>query len=219
MIARSVALIAVIVAVVPEARAQVGGASEVPRIFSIQPRPYRLGHEFQLGLGVLPMDAFYVGGVLGASYTYHFSDFWAWEIANAGYSLNFDTSLREELRQDYNLEPVRGGGDRIHLYATSSVVVKPLFGKLALFNSDVVHSETYFTAGGGLLLKGDVPLFTVVFGLGLRFWSSDVVSLRFDVKDYLMFAGYVPANTMMFMLSASLNVFDPSAADSEADGK
>jgi outer membrane beta-barrel protein len=213
---RRLGLVTLLTLVVPlSASAQVTPNAEAARIFSIQPRPYRLGHEFQLGLGVLPMDAFYVGTVIGASYTYHFSDFWAWEIANAGYSINFDTSLRDNLRKDYNLEPVRGGGDRIHLYGVSSLVAKPLFGKLALFNQAVVHSETFFSAGGGLLLKGDIPLFTVALGLGLRFWSSDVLSLRFDVRDFLMFARVVPANTVMFMLSASLNVFEPEVAPAE----
>ncbi len=183
------------------------------RVFSIQPRPYRLGHEFQLGLGVLPMDAFYVGAVPTASYTYHFSDFWAWEIGSLGYSKNFDTSLRDDLREQYNLEPVRGGGDRIHLVATSSLVVKPLFGKLALFNRDIVHSETFFSLGGGMVLKGEVPLFSMALGVGLRFWSSEVLSLRFDVRDYLLFSTLIPQNTMMFMLSASLNVFDESMGE------
>lgn len=176
-----------------------------PRIFSIEPRPYRLGHEFQLGLGVLPLDAFYVGAVLAGSYTYHFSDFWAWELAGAGYSYNFDTPLRGRLYDDYRLEPVRGGGTRIHLFGTTALVAKPLFGKIALFNEDVIAGETFFTFGGGPLLKGPDWLFSALVGIGFRFWSSERLSVRFDVRDYLPFAGRVPHNTLFVMLSAAFN--------------
>src|SRR6476659_8576786 len=73
---------------VARAEAQPDIETDAPRVFSIQQRPYRLGHEFSLGLGVLPLDAFYKGMVIGAGYTYHFSDFWAWEMVNLNYSLN-----------------------------------------------------------------------------------------------------------------------------------
>ena len=90
-----------------------GNVGEGPRIFSIQPRPYRLGHEFQLGLGVLPLDAFYVGVMPTGSYTFHFSDFWAWEIISLGYSMNFETSLQDDLYEDYGVHPVDEGGARL----------------------------------------------------------------------------------------------------------
>ncbi len=189
---------------------------EAPRVFSIQERPYRLGHEFQLGLGVLPMNAFYVGTVASASYTYHFTDFWAWEIAGAGYSFNIDTSLEGELREDYDVAPVGGGGERIHLLATTSLVAKPLFGKLAIFNSDIVHSETFFTSGIGLGLKGKYPRPAAVLGLGLRFWSTDVLSWRFDVRDYLVFSGLSPENVLLLLVSASFNVFEAEAPNAAA---
>src|SRR5690606_9508691 len=106
-------VLASMLAVPGYAAAEYDFEDDAPRIFSIQKRPYRLAHEFQLGAGILPMDAFYLGLVLHAGYTYHFPDFWAWEIAGGGYSLNRDTSLRENLMESYGVQPVRGGGDRI----------------------------------------------------------------------------------------------------------
>ncbi|MEZ4273261.1 MAG: hypothetical protein R3C68_18035 [Myxococcota bacterium] len=147
-------LLGVSVVWAPAAHAQLEFETTRPRVFSIQERPYHLGHEFSLGLGVLPLDAFYVGAVLGGSYTYHFTDFWAWELINLNFSKNFDTALEGELLNDFNALPVQGGGDRITVFGTSNLIIKPLFGKLAIFNSDVVYSETFFALGGGLCAWG-----------------------------------------------------------------
>ena len=204
------------------AHAQLEFAGDAPRVFSIQERPYRLGHEFQLGLGVLPMDAFYVGAVIGASYTYHFSDFWGWEIAGAGYSLNFDTGLKNQLRSDYLIEPVGGGGERVRLFGSTGVVVKPLFGKLTLFNQTIVHAETFFTAGLGSVLKRPQAgegannggyRFAVNLGMGFRFWTTRAVSWRLDIRDYFVFEQALPENMLFVMLSASLNYFNPTEHD------
>jgi outer membrane beta-barrel protein len=190
------------------AHAQLEFGAEKPRIFSIQRRPYRLGHEFTLGIGVLPLDAFYVGAVANASYTYHFSDFWSWEIAGGGYSLNFGTGLRSRLFDEFGVEPVRGGGERIKVFANTSMVIKPLFGKLAIFNMDIVYSETYFVAGIGPLLKGEFWRPAANLGVGLRFWSGKALSWRLDIRDYLIFSALIPENSLFFMVSASFNYYN-----------
>jgi outer membrane beta-barrel protein len=195
------------------AQAEAELEADSPRVFSIQPRPYRLGHEFQLGLGVLPLDAFYVGMLLNGSYTYHFSDFWAWEMASIGYSLNLDTGLTEELFEDYGALPEQDGGDKISLVGTTSLVVKPLFGKLAVFNSNKVYAETFFNIGLGPMRTAvgsrGTFFFTGLLGVGLRFWWTQQFSIRFDFRDYLVFKQAVPENAMMFMFSAAFNYFTP----------
>ena len=186
--------------------------TDAPRVFSIQPRPYRLGHEFALGLGVLPLDAFYKGAVIGASYTYHFSDFWAWEMANLNYSLNIDTGLEDELLDRYGVRPVDAAGGRVTLIGTTSLIVKPLFGKFSAFNLSKVFAETYFTAGGGpirLEREGRGTFyFTGQIGVGIRFWVAKAFSLRFDVRDYLIFNDALPTNQLMFMIGASFNYWN-----------
>ena len=109
-----------------------------------------------------------------------------------------------------------GGGERIHLFGTTSLVAKPLFGKLAMFNETVVHSETFFTLGAGPLLKGEFWRFAAQLGMGLRFWSSEALSVRFDLRDYLIFTSAVPENAVFLMLSAAFNVFDKAAQEVDA---
>lgn len=210
---------AMLVCAMPQtASAQLEFGGDRPRIFSIQPRPYRLGHEFTLGMGVLPIDAFYVGAVAGASYTYHFSDFWAWEIAHGNYSLNFGSGLRRRLLDEFGVVPERGGGERIKVFATTGLVVKPLFGKLAIFNSDIIFSETFFTFGVGPMLKGVGGTNSwrpaVGLGGGMRFWTSSALSWRLDIREYLIFSTLVPESALFIALSASFNYF----TDTEREG-
>lgn len=194
---------------VAHAEAQPDIESDAPRVFSIQPRPYRLGHEFSLGLGVLPLDAFYKGAVIGASYTYHFSDFWAWEMASINYSLNVDTGLEGELLDTYNVRPTDVGSGKVTLIGTTNLIVKPLFGKLSLFNTTTLFAETYFNIGMGpvrLEREGRGTFYYAAdLGMGIRFWVVRAFSLKFDIRDYLIFNDTVPQNALMFMLSASFN--------------
>lgn len=202
------------------ARAELELDIEQPRVFSVQDRPYRLGHEFSLGLSVLPTDAFYIGSVISGSYTYHFSDFWAWEMISGNFSLNSDTGLEAELLEEFGVEPVRGGGDRIQLYATSGLVVKPLFGKIALFNSTTLYAESSFVVGGGpirLTLNDEGTFyFAGLIGGSIRFWTSDAFSIRLDVRDYLIFAELLPRHALSLGVAASFNFFTPELPPSVA---
>jgi len=193
---------------VPSARAQSDELEDAPRVFSIQPRPYRLGHEFQLGIGVLPLDAYYVGVVAFAGYTYHFSDFWGWEIAGAGYSANFSTGLKSQLSAKYGLTPVGDSAAQIKVMTATSLIIKPLFGKLAVFNSNTLYAETFFSLGLGWTNKGDSNYPAGALGIGLRFWLRQTVSIRLDVRDYLVFVKAAPDHVLLFMLSAALNYYD-----------
>ncbi|MEO1171471.1 MAG: outer membrane beta-barrel domain-containing protein [Myxococcota bacterium] len=196
------------------ARAELELDIDEPRVFSIQERPYRLGHEFTLGVGLLPLDAFYIGTVASGSYTYHFSDFWAWEMIHANFSLNTGTGLEEELLEDFGVQPVRGGGDRIRVFATSALVIKPFFGKIALFNDQMIYAESEFMFGGGpmeLALEDDGTFyFAGLIGGAVRFWTNDVFSVRFEIRDYLIFREWVPDNALMLGVTASFNFFTPT---------
>jgi outer membrane beta-barrel protein len=201
------------------AQAQLEFGADRPRVFSIQRRPYRLGHEFQLGLGVLPLDAFYVGMVASGSYTYHFSDFWAWEIAGGSYSLNFDTGLRDNLLGNFGVEPVEEGGQRIKAWASTSAVAKPLFGKLSVFNLDIVYAETFFIIGIGPHLKGDYWRPAANLGVGMRFWSSPGLSWRVDIREYLIVdtTEWTVEGSLFLMLSASFNYFNAEEQEEDTE--
>ena len=53
--------------------------------YVVQERLFRLGLELNAGVGLLPLNAFDKGFMVEGSVSYHFSNLWAWEIAQGGY--------------------------------------------------------------------------------------------------------------------------------------
>ncbi len=62
----------------------------------------------------------------------------------------------------------------------------PIYGKLSLFDAEIVHFDIYATAGMGVAMVGEgrrPPLATL--GVGQRFMLGDFLALRFEVRDHL----------------------------------
>ncbi len=163
--------------------AAAGQFDEGGTLYAIQNRRHVMGHEFTLGIGTLPMDAFYKGLTGTFQYTYHFNDAWAWEIVSFSYSKNIWTSLREDLEQNWKVRAV--DIPEMNYFGDSNLVWKPLYGKLAYLNRSLIYGELFFTAGPavakyttpGAYIGGDA-------GFGLRVHLSSHFSTRFDLRYY-----------------------------------
>ncbi|MCP3105573.1 outer membrane beta-barrel domain-containing protein [Myxococcus sp. K15C18031901] len=161
-------------------------------VSAIQERQYRMHHELLLGVGVLPADAYYKGFIGTVGYTYHFSDTFAWQVGRGSYSYNVNTSLRTQLERDFEVSPTDTAfQDEIQWMVGSDLIWSPLYGKLAVLNSSVLHFEA-FLLGGGTVVKterqdGFRP--AVNLGLGVRLFSGKTVSFRLDVTNNVVFAG------------------------------
>ena len=165
------------------AAAEEGGVA-----YAIQPRKFLLSHEFSFNVGVLPMDAFYKGVALGAAYTYHFGEAVAWEVAQFTYSVNVDTPLLGRLRNEFAVEPIPE--PRLRYLGTTSLVLKPFFGKMAFSNRTILHLELFFVVGGGIAKPSSPAIHpTIDIGAGLRFFGWKHVSFRLDVRDYMAIDG------------------------------
>ena len=141
------------------------------------------------------------------SYTLHFSDVIAWEIARFGYALDFDTNLKTQLlnlgtqQTAFSREPhapsppVRSSGAR------------PYF-KAALSNRSVAHGEFYFLVGGGAfdLKSGSSSTVqpAVDAGLGVRFFLTQVISLRFEGRENLLISSS-PTSVVDLTFGVSFN--------------
>ena len=210
-LARRLALVLLLWCALPAtAYAQLQFAGDTPRIYSIEPRSHLFRHEIILGVGVLPLDAFYVGTAATAGYTYHFTDVWAWEVLRGFYSYNVDTSLRSLLAAQG--EEPQNSDRRILSIVSSNAVFRPMFGKLALFNSAVVHAETYFVAGIGVAISNQDTGVAPNLGVGLNFWASHAFAIRLDVGDHLVISNGGLASVLQVLLSASFN-FNIAKAD------
>jgi outer membrane beta-barrel protein len=169
-------------------------SEESAPVFAVQNRQFNLRNELHVGVGVLPINAFTKGLTVGGGYTFHFSSMWAWEIAQFQYAFGLNTSLRQEL-----LEIVPNGQNGvqptklewIRYFGSSSLLLKPAYGKFSLGNKYVVHVEGYLALGPavGAFAPRDYMVFGFTGGGGLRFFLSEHWSVRVDLRDVTLFNG------------------------------
>ena len=125
-----------------------------PRAEVVQDRRFGQSHEIAGWFGVLPMDAFTKGVTLTAGYTWHPTSLWGWEVAQVTGSFGIDTRLADELAalpQPVGPTPF----ETVQLYGTSNVVFKPIYGKLAVMNRQVVWCEVFLVSKAWVLSLGE----------------------------------------------------------------
>lgn len=183
---------------------------EAASLDDLQNRKYVLLHEISLLGGGLPVDPYYKGitGTLG--YTLHFSDALAWEVVQFTYSFNVDTKLKKNLvNTSLALGNVPPEFPEIEWIAASHLVLKPLYGKQALFNTEVMHLEVYLQAGPAFLRRGQAAeslAFGFDAGFGIRVWATKWISIRADVMELVYFLEAKPEQTLRLHLGAAFNL-------------
>ena len=185
------------------ALAQVGEGDEGLSTLAVQNRQHMMIHEFGVAIGTLPIDAFTKGLTFTGAYTVHFNDLIAWEIGQFTWSYQVDTALREEL-EDYDVEPTQF--ETVRLFATSSVLLKPLYGKLAVMNRALVYAEVFLVAGGGWGRLSITDRAVVDVGAGMRIYAGKFASLRLDVRDYMFISGDDVQSELWIGLSVCLGL-------------
>lgn len=153
------------------------------QVVAVQPRDYRMVHEFTASVGVLPMNAFYTGLSVGGAYTLHFNDLIGWEALSFHYSGNIDTGLEGELSDRWRVSPE--GEPRLEYLAGTALVFTPLIGKLSVGNSSIVQMAGYINIGGGLARFDDGFRPQGSIGPGLRLFFNQVVSTRLDIRNVI----------------------------------
>lgn len=168
------------------------GQREQGQLEVLQNRKYNLLNELILKVGGLPADPYNKGITATGGYAIHFSNFVAWEVGNFTYSFNIDSGLKQKLERVVALYGLgRPELPEINWFVTSNLVLKPVYGKQAIFNRKVIHVEAYIF-GGPAIVNRSTP--SVEFsvggnaGAGLRFWMSEHTSLRVDIQELLFYA-------------------------------
>jgi len=170
------------VALVPTlALAQLQQLENPGTVSAVQARPYRMQHEFDLSVGVLPLDAFYKGLFAQVGYTYHWTDTFAWQVGRGAYSYAARTGLREQLERVYNVLPTTV--DEVQFFIGSDLMWTPLYGKMAVLNRTVWHGEGYLLVGGTLFRFTNTFRPAVNLGGGVRLFVSRYASFRLEFTD------------------------------------
>ncbi len=180
------------VCVVGKTYCQPAEAGEESRenVFSIQNRLFHKDHEIALLFGYIANDDFYHPYPVGLSYTYHWNEYFAWEVARAQYLVNQDKDLKTDLETKYGLTPSEFDEPTFMLH--SHLVIKPFYGKNSVFNRSILNHESYFVIGGGVVNyerkyswgKADtetVP--SISFGYGTKYFISKGLAINFEIRD------------------------------------
>jgi outer membrane beta-barrel protein len=160
-----------------------------------------LGGELNVAAGFLPINAFNKGMTIGGSFTYHFSNAWAWEVINGTYVYKqMDTGLKTELLENFDVQPTKIAA--IDLMLSSSLVLKPFYGKLAVFNRRVIHAEVSVPVGLTLGRYTNPQSYLPGPNLGVifRVFMGPHTSLRIDVRDNILFHHWAYRNELLVSL-------------------
>jgi len=185
---------------------------EVDKLPAVQNRLYRNEHEFNLGVGVLPVDPYAKGINFHAGYAWHINDTWAVD-AHFNYLINLPTSLRDKLEGNFGIPTSRFA--EVQWYVDAGTMFKPIYGKLSFLNKALVYGEFYFTLAaivaqmdGGAKTE-EFPqgkekrlAFGAAPGFGIRGFVHPRMSLRLDFRWMLLYSageGHFPlALTLTF---------------------
>ncbi|MEH6347151.1 MAG: outer membrane beta-barrel domain-containing protein [Bermanella sp.] len=174
--------------------AQAKNAFDKETVTVVQERIYDRTHEIGFNLGYVPDDDFYEEYPLSLSYTYHFNKNIAWEVGRFQYFLTRKKDLKDTL-SGYDLAAV--SFDKPLYMLHTSFVLKPTYGKDAVWDSSIVNHEGFFSFGAGIAqYQREYPVDTetstetvlsVTLGAGRRYFVSKKIALITEIKTYTQF--------------------------------
>ena len=163
-------------------------------VYAIQDRVFHRYHEIGLSLGYIPDDDFYEVYPVGASYTYNFDDYLGWEVFRAEWMLSQEKDLKGELESGFGATPSEFSEPKYMFH--SSLILKPFYGKAAVWNQNIVNHESYFILGGGMINyerqysygePGNENALSINLGFGTRYFLSKGLCLNFEIRDLIRF--------------------------------
>lgn len=163
-------------------------------------------------VGYLPSDAFNKGIVFGLGFTTFFNDVIGWEVFNAQYVMNIETSLKQELVENFADEIAQVGFedrlDPIQYYVTSNLIFTPMYTKNLIFNNTTILNDLTFVLGGGVVgftSTGIKPMLDT--GFYFRFYLSEAASVKADLRaNFFKDEGLGIGSFMSMILSFSYQI-------------
>jgi outer membrane beta-barrel protein len=162
-------------------------------------------------------DAYYQHLAAAGSLIFYPHDAFGIGIGGEWLYANVKSDSVDAVRQ--NLTSVPAVFEHPTMFAHIDAYWVPIYGKLSLFDSQIIHFDVYATAGMGVAVAGErrPPLATL--GIGQRFVLNDFMALRFEVRDYLFvdsqLVDNVPRSDIQsyVMFLAGVSIFLPPSFD------
>jgi outer membrane beta-barrel protein len=159
-------------------------------------------------VGVSVRDAFFTKVLLGAAFTYHFSDAFAASL-RGGYTASLISGSAQicnppnadngqppgcrpptmaELTQRADGTPANKAYGLMTFVATVDLQWSPLYGKISLFAEKVLNFNMYGLIGPAVLMYGPGTGTVTVggnVGVGLRFFINQWLTIRLELRDLI----------------------------------
>ena len=192
------------------AAAQVEELENPGSVSAIQARAYRMGSEVTLGIGFLPLDAFNKQVYAQVEFVYHFTDLFAWAVGRGAYGYTWATGLEAQLEREYGVKPTTL--DKVQFFVGSDLILKPLYGKIAVLNRLVLHFEAYVLLGVTIFKYTNAFRVALNPGAGLRLFQNKYVSYRLEVTNNVILKEK-PEQVLTLNLMLALNFGGASAPE------
>lgn len=167
--------------------------TEMREVQVLQKRKYRKEdrYEFELFSGVIPNDEFTTYVPLGGRADYFFAEDFGVELWGS-YLIRISSDLEDFLESNFNQSLLVELPQKLSWLAGANFLWSPIHGKVGFFTDKLAHFDMHLAFGVGVVGTDVTKLAQTEskidvagnVGLGLRFFLSESVALRFDYRQY-----------------------------------
>jgi len=182
------------------------------KIIAVQKKVFTLKNELSLNPVYLPFDPYTTGVGIGFSYTYNFSDSFAWTFVDGAIITSFETSLRSNLVKDYDAD-TQAFKEIKYIFGTG-LRYTPFYYKGVVFNSLILHGHGYFLLGlsalrvnkmSSNLVDEESFKFGNYIGFGFNLLTRNDIVLSLSFKDYLYWDDSSVSQIMALIFGFGIN--------------
>ncbi len=155
------------------------------RIKSVQRKTFLKEHRFE----VFPFfaldlnDPFYQHLIVGGSIGFHLVDSLELEARGGFVFAHLKQDAIKFVRQQ--TDSLLENPPEFKYHADLDLSWAPFYGKISILGEGIMHFDTYITAGLGAFGTDAGPNFAGNIGLGLRYFMTDWLVTRVEIRDYL----------------------------------
>lgn len=135
----------------------------------------------QFGLSL--NDPFFQHMLLGGAVGFHVADSLSFELRGGAVLASIKSSAIRFVRTE--TDSLLKNPPELKYHADLDVLWAPIYGKVALFSEGILHFDTYITAGPGIFGTDAGLAPAVNFGIGQRYFITDWLVARLEVRDYV----------------------------------
>ncbi len=167
--------------------------TEMREVQVLQKRKYRKEdrYEFELFTGVIPNDEFTTYVPLGGRADYFFAEDFGVELWGS-YLIRISSDLKDFLESNFNQSLLVELPQQLTWLAGANFLWSPIHGKIGFFTDKLAHFDMHLAFGVGVVGTSVTKLAQTEskvdvagnVGLGLRFFLSESIALRFDYRQY-----------------------------------